>query len=96
MSTKVFSSRVDGDMLAYADNLTRRDFGLSFGQYCGSLLLESVNETGKLPQLNASKEQSEKVKAAAFIKGFGKKVRNANIGKMSDSEIKDLIASRYE
>lgn len=42
MATRTFSGRVDEGALAFADALARRDYGLSFGQYCGTILLDSI------------------------------------------------------
>ena len=95
MSTKTFSGRVDSEALAFADALARRDFGLSFGQYCGTVLLESICSSGAMPSL-PRQERPEKDRAAAVIKGFAARGRNREIGRLTDSEVRDLIASRYE
>ena len=42
MATKTFSGRADEAKLARADALTQRVFGLSFGQYCATVLLDQL------------------------------------------------------
>lgn len=96
MATKTFSGRVDERLLAFADELSRREHGLSFGQYCSTVLLEEIDRTGHMPQLSEGRADERKRKAAAFIKGFGTHALRPEIGKMSDAEIRDLIAGRYE
>lgn len=96
MTTKVFSSRADESLLAYADVLARKEYGLSYGQYCGTVLLEAIKRDGRMPQLASGGEPDAKAHAAVFLKGFAKRKHDASIGKMSDEEIRELIASRYE
>lgn len=96
MTTKVFSSRADESLLAYADVLARKEYGLSYGQYCGTVLLEAIKRDGRMPQLASAKESNIKTQAASFLKGFAKREHNEAIGKMTDDEIRELIASRYE
>lgn len=97
MATKTFSGRAEGEAIAFADALLRREYGLSFGQYCGTVLLDSICETGQLPPLGAGRPVGEeKRRALSFIKGFAGQHRNASVGALSDEEIRDLIASRYE
>lgn len=97
MATKIFSSRADENLLAFADALARKEYGLSFGQYCGTILLESIERSGCMPKLsqqeNAAKEKKE---AARFIKDFALQGGNREIAVLSDEEIRELIASRYE
>lgn len=96
MATKVFSSRADEGSLAFADALARKEYGLSFGQYCGTVLLRSIETTGRMPQLESKIDSDRKKRAASFIKGFSSRSKNPNIGRLSDDEIRDMIASRYE
>lgn len=96
MATKIFSGRVDEDKLAFADALAQREYGLSFGQYCGSVLLDHIDSTGHFPALKSGTGHQDKVKAAAFIKSFASRATRPQIGHMSDTEIRDLVASRYE
>lgn len=95
MSTKVFSSRADERLLSFADSLAKREYGLSYGQYCGTVLLRSIKATGEMPKLAVEPKDDKKKQAAAFIKGFFSRKKDASIGAMSDGEIKDLIAGRY-
>ncbi|MEC4273102.1 hypothetical protein VJ923_08020 [Adlercreutzia sp. R25] len=94
MATKTFSGRVDEGALAFADALAQREYGLSFGQYCGTVLLDSIQTTGTMPSLVAP--SSGKSDAAAFIKGFAARARHPEVGRLSDAEVRDLIAGRYE
>lgn len=97
MATKTFSGRVDGQALAYADEIARREFGVSFGQYCSSTLIEIVKATHTLPKLERTDEESQRrARASALIRGFSSLPHDEAIGRMSDDELKDLIASRYE
>lgn len=96
MATKVFSSRADEGSLAFANALARKEYGLSFGQYCGTVLLRSIEATGKMPRLETNVDAERRQKAASFIKGFSSCKKNPDIGRLSDSEIRNLIAGRYE
>lgn len=94
MATRTFSGRVDEGTLAFADALARRDYGLSFGQYCGTILLDSIQATGSMPSL--SSPSPSKGDAASFIKGFASRACHPEVGRMSDAEVRDMVASRYE
>lgn len=96
MATKTFSSRADETALAFADALTQQEYGLSFGQYCGTLLLESIESAAKLPKLARKKVDRRKKRAAEIIKGFSKREHDASVAALDDVAIRDLIASRYE
>ena len=94
MATRTFSGRVDENALAFADALARRDYGLSFGQYCGTILLDSIQATGAMPSLPSP--SPNRGDAASFIKGFAARACHPEIGRMSDAEVRDMIAGRYE
>lgn len=96
MTTKTFSSRVDETVLAYMDALTRQQFGMSYGQYCGSVLIEAIREGAELPRPSSTDEAKRKESAIATMKAFSKRVHDEAVGRMTDEEIKDLIADRYE
>lgn len=97
MATKTFSSRADEGLLAFADALARREYGLSYGQYCGTVLLDAIERSGHMPDLEPSGVATdEKKRAASFIKGFSTRKKNPEIAALSDDEIRSLIASRYE
>ena len=98
MSTKTFSGRVEQRSLDFAEALTRKEYGMSFGQYCSSVLIDSIRQSGVLPPLTESRGQSidKKREAVAFIKGFSMQAKNPSIGELTDEGIKELIASRYE
>lgn len=96
MATKTISSRVDETQLAFVEALTRQTYGQSFGQYIASTLIPEIERAGHLPafdKVDCNKKQDE---ALAFIRAFPATVNNPEIGLMSDNEIKNLIASRYE
>lgn len=96
MATKTFSSRADEHQIALADALTRQEYGLSFGQYCGSVLLSYIQETGKLPPLeNDAGAAKTKREALSFIRGFSAYVTHPEIGRLTDDEIANLIGQRY-
>ncbi len=95
MPTKTFSSRAEESSLSFADALTRKEYGLSFGQYCGTVLIDSITSTGKMPVLDAPAPQDGKRRAAAFIKGFSAVAHDASIGCLSDEGVRELIAERY-
>ncbi len=96
MATKTFSSRADEQDLAYADAIARKQFGMSFGQYCGSILLNAVRQGAELPTPISDAASTKKANAISKIKSFSQREHDSSIGKMTDSEIRDLIASRYE
>lgn len=95
MATKAFSSRADEKRLAYADALTREQFGMSFGQYCGSILVDAVYDGSPLPQ-RPTQGGSAKARAVEQMKAFSGLPHDPAIGRISDNEVKSLIASRYE
>lgn len=95
MSKTIFSSRADKDALAYADKLSRTQYGLSYGQYCGTILLEAIEREGHLPSIDDAADDV-KVSAFAYLKEFPVKYKNSEIGSLSDEQIRNLIASQYE
>ena len=96
MATKTFSSRADSAKLAYADAVTRSQFGMSFGQYCGSVLVEAISQGVPLPTVPGESAQERKANAAAKIKSIAQRPHDASIGRMSDAQIKELLGSRYD
>ncbi len=97
MTSKTFSSRVDEAKLDFADLLTRQKYGMSFGQYCGTILIDAIEANGCIPDLDLpDSPQAKRQKAISFVKNFADRTKNSEIGRLSDEEIKDLIASRYE
>ena len=96
MATKTFSSRADAEKLAYADALAKKEYGMSFGQYCGMVLLDGIEQTGELPRYKNEDELERKKRAIEFMKNFSSYPHDERIGRMTDEELKDLIASRYE
>lgn len=97
MASKTFSSRVDEEALNYADMLSRQEYGLSFGQYCGTILIDSIRKSGRMPSLPTTNAGgNKKAQAISFIKNFSASTTHPEIGEYSDKEIRDLIASKYE
>jgi len=96
MATKTFSSRADAEGLAYAEAVVREEFGMSFGQYCGSVLIDAVLQGVELPKPSAASTSDVKARAIAAIKSIAKAPHDPSVGMMSDEQIKNLIASRYE
>lgn len=95
MATKVFSSRADEAGLAFADAVARERFGMSFGQYCGSVLVDAVQQGAELPSVPRSEGGSAKERAITKLKAIALRSHDAAVGRMSDAEIDDLLASRY-
>lgn len=95
MPTKTFSGRMDEADLAYADALARERFGMSFGQYCSSVLIEAVRQGADLPSPARDAGNAKKA-AVAKIKQLSQRPHNAEIATMTDAQIKDLIGTRYE
>lgn len=96
MATRTFSSRADEEQLSFADALSRREYGMSYGQYCGTVLLSSIEATGSLPRPAKNAEDERKKAAASLIKGFSAQARNPEVARLSDEGIRELIASRYD
>lgn len=69
---------------------------MSFGQYCGTVLLNGIEQTGELPRYKNEDEIERKKRAIEFMKNFSSYPHDERIGRMTDEELKDLIASRYE
>lgn len=96
MATRTFSSRADEGQLAFADALSRREYGMSYGQYCGTVLLGSIEANGSLPRPTKTEENERKKAAASLIRGFSAHARNPEVARLSDEAIRELIASRYD
>ena len=86
MATKTFSGRADAEKILLADALARQEYGLSFGQYC----------SGVLVALPDTRVHSKKKGGVAMMLSLAKKHQGSDIARLSDQEIRDLVASRYE
>ena len=95
VATKTFSSRADEAGLAYADAVARQKFGMSFGQYCGSVLVDAVCQGLDLPEAKPASAEGARVRAISAIKAISSRPHDAAIGRMSDAQIADLLASRH-
>ena len=95
MATKTFASRADETSLAYADAMAHERFGISFGQYCGSVLIDAIRQGAELPEPPRENATKRKVAAVSKLKALASLPHDASIGRMPDDQIDDLIASRY-
>lgn len=96
MATKTFSGRADEKRLADAEARARRDFGVSFGTYCGTILLDVMEDAGSLPRPDADRDRMEQRRQAwEAMKARSAEFKGSPVTRMSDEEIKDLIAERY-
>lgn len=93
MATKTFSGRADEEKILLADALAQQEYGLSFGQYCSGVLVDYVCETGSLPN---TRVRSKKKSGVATMLSLAKKHRGSDMARLSDQEIRDVIAGRYE
>lgn len=93
MGTKIVSGRVDEQKLEYAEAITREQLGISFGQYCSSVVVDYICATGTLPVVEMVDSYQEAFKKLIELSD---EPGNRAIGAMSDDEIRDLIASRYD
>ena len=55
MATKTFSGRADAEKILLAEALAQKEYGMSFGQYCGTVLLDAIQQEGKMPDLPQKK-----------------------------------------
>lgn len=95
MATKTFSGRADESALAYADALTRAQFGISYGQYCATTLIQALKDGAELPAPSNNAASNKKIAAIKKIQALRSKSHNEEIGRLSDDEIKALIGARY-
>ncbi len=93
MSTKIFSSRTDEEKLRIVEEIAQRDANISFGQFCGTTVVDYVYEIGKLPDLELPDQTKSGIETMIAL---SEKHGASKLSGMSDAEIKDLIASRYE
>ena len=94
MATKTFSSRAEEKKIAFADTLAQREYDMSFAKYCGTILLDSVCETERFPDLD-SKRRKDKIEALNTLKAFAETPHDPKIALLSDDEVKELIRGRY-
>ena len=64
--------------------------------YKRQVLLNGIEQTGELPRYKNEDEFERKKRAIEFMKNFSSYPHDERIGRMTDEELKDLIASRYE
>ena len=96
MATKTFSGRAEVEKLAFADALSLREFGMSYGQFCSSVLLDQVQEQRALPQvLPAPDAQQQRIAALKRLRKMGARLQGSKLATMSDEEMKQRIAGRY-
>lgn len=95
MSTVTFAGRASEEDLAFMNALTRQRFDMSFGQYCGSALIQAARQGIELPYPADAEADARRRAAVKKMKALSHRPGNAEIGRMTDAEIKDLVASRY-
>ena len=87
---------MDAKRLATVEAITQREAGMSFGQWCTELA-ESIEDFGTLPRVQGIKKSREGVAQwRAIIDKYRNDPGFIALGKMSDDEIRKLIARRYE
>lgn len=94
MATKTFSGRVDAEKFLLADALARQELGISFGQYCSGMLVDYICETGALPDTRI--KQKRKGKGVSKMLSLACAHAKSDMSTLSDQEIKDMLAARYE
>ena len=97
MATQVFSARADADKLKYADNIARRECGMSFAQYCGTVVLNYVCERRHLPvskEKMKAEEIERKKKALRDIQEIAESLRGTDAENLTDEQVKWMIRSR--
>lgn len=96
MPTKTFSGRAEEKKLAYADNLVRRRFGVSFGQYCATILVDAICDGSDLPEPGKDADKlAKRQRALRGMKELSLEFVNSDVATLNDAEVKELIASRY-
>ncbi len=93
MSTKIFSGRTDEEKLRIVEEIAQRDANISFGQFCGKTVVDYVYAIGKLPELEVPDQTKSGVETMIAL---SEKHGTSKLSDMSDADVKDLIASRYE
>ncbi len=93
MATKTFSGRADAYMLEVAEEVVRRKCGMSFGQYCSNEIVKFVFLTGDLPSTEVSQPARNGIET---MKALARKHADSPVSHMSDEEIRELMAARYE
>lgn len=94
MATKTFSGRVDAEKFLLADAFVRQELGVSFGQYCSGALVDYICETGSLPDTRVKQER--KGKGVSKMLSLARAHAKSDMSALSDREIKDMLAARYE
>lgn len=96
MATKTFSGRAEESKLVYADALTEQLYGISYGQYCSSILLDNIKLHRQLPSLSEEDNlQSQKQNALKRLREMSERLKGSKLATMTDEELKRQIASRY-
>lgn len=96
MATKTFAGRTEEENLAFMNALTRKQFNMSYGQYCSSVLIAAVKDGAELPSPGSNAVADRRKTAIEKMKGLSRRGGDRRIASMDDAKIKDLIASRYE
>lgn len=96
MASRSFSITAEEAAFEYADEATHQLFGMSYGEYCGSVLIKAIQQGVELPKASHIDEADQRKNAVAKMQAFSKHAHNEAIGHMSDEEIKNLISVRYK
>ena len=95
MKTKTFSGRASMDKLAFADALAEREFGMSYGQFCSSTMLDYVCEHRSFPDVSSSEQAAERAGAFTRLREMGKRLEGSSLADLDDAQMKERIAGRY-
>ena len=96
METKTFSGRANKHKLAYADALAEREFGMSYGQLCSSVMLDYVCAQHAFPNMVLpADEEQQRLRALERLREMGKRLEGSSLATLNDADIKERIAERY-
>ena len=90
------SSRTSESDLAYMDALVRAEFGMSYGQYCGSILIDAIRSGEKLPQPRKSRRGGAESVCRGEHEGVFAQAPKHRNRKHDRRRNQATIASRYE
>ena len=95
MLTKTFTGRSSAEKLEYVEALAQRQFGMSFGQYCASVVVDNACVAHSLaPRI--SEGDDRKLAALARMRSRAALFSSPEIGQMSKEQLRELVGSRYE
>ena len=96
MQTKTFSGRADVEKLSFADALTEREYGISYGQFCSSVLLDHIHTQHALPEIDfTSSEAEQRAVALKRLREMKTRLEGSSLATATSEELKQRIAGRY-